>query len=523
MFAPDSAQVHAYDDDDDSSAYDEGFNHMPHIVLQVSKVSRHSTVPYGRPDKRLKPMGHVMLSRTGTVTAIRSKFIELESVQDIGVHQALVRNLQFSPDGKYLATSSWDRTSAIYFVKILLFREEMNMDHLFLCIVFWDTHLASSAKSHGRLWGILVDQAPSCNKTLVINGVCEKIMNRPQGVEAIAWFPDGDSSFLLSGRKLGCASGYCGTVKAEFDFGHIKLFSVAVTPDGKWLFVVGTHMESPTGLQPKKSRTQKQFAVCNITTGHIEIQTPVFNDVCDITLERGLRPNEFIVLVSYKNRVPPQLWKLDFVKESSKMVARLIPRHTYTPKISIDFACPSCFGGKNQEFVLSAGKSGDIHIWDTESGALLHHIRGQLHAELIEQTTAFAWNHASEDPFMFATGSLDGGLRIWTKPDPDKDEFDMELTPIAMQAPRGRSRASSFVHTTRPDTPSRPGDNRNTICYATPSGRPRGRSVNANAQPPVVSQLKERLALISAKAREAQANQNKTVVSDMDPGSILIF
>lgn len=56
--------------------------------------------------------------------------------------------------------------------------------------------------------------------------------------------------------------------------------------------------------------------------------------------------------------------------------------------------------------------AGDIHIWDQESGALLHHVRAQ---DLGGDLTCIAWNHAEDNPFMFATGSHDGALRIWTK------------------------------------------------------------------------------------------------------------
>lgn len=57
--------------------------------------------------------------------------------------------------------------------------------------------------------------------------------------------------------------------------------------------------------------------------------------------------------------------------------------------------------------------AGDIHIWDRESAALLHHVRAQA---LGGDLTCIAWNHAMEQPFMFATGSHDGGVRIWTTP-----------------------------------------------------------------------------------------------------------
>jgi WD repeat-containing protein 26 len=54
--------------------------------------------------------------------------------------------------------------------------------------------------------------------------------------------------------------------------------------------------------------------------------------------------------------------------------------------------------------------AGDIHIWDRESGALLHHVRAQV---VGGDMTSIAWNQAA-DPFMFATGSHDGAVRIWT-------------------------------------------------------------------------------------------------------------
>lgn len=57
-------------------------------------------------------------------------------------------------------------------------------------------------------------------------------------------------------------------------------------------------------------------------------------------------------------------------------------------------------------------QGGDIFIWDTESGVLLHHILGQAHSG---DLTCIAWNHAVSEPFMFASGSHDGTVRIWTK------------------------------------------------------------------------------------------------------------
>ena len=57
-------------------------------------------------------------------------------------------------------------------------------------------------------------------------------------------------------------------------------------------------------------------------------------------------------------------------------------------------------------------RAGDIHIWDRESASYLHHIRAPA---LGGDMTCVAWNPAA-DPFMFATGSHDGTVQIWTTP-----------------------------------------------------------------------------------------------------------
>ena len=148
-------------------------------------------------------------------------------------------------------------------------------------------------------------------------------------------------------------------------------------------------------------------------------------------------------MVNYiSTKAPPQLWKVDMVKKQTESpdtppetVVRLSLRHTYMPKTPVEFAGPSYFGGKDDQLIVCAGKgrppfllkqlideifanvfirllytAGDIHIWDRESGASLHHVRAQV---VGGDLTCLAWNPTA-DPFMFATGSHDGAVRIWT-------------------------------------------------------------------------------------------------------------
>jgi hypothetical protein len=52
---------------------------------------------------------------------------------------------------------------------------------------------------------------------------------------------------------------YITQILDQYDFGPMKLHDVAVTPDGTRLLGVGPLLQSPTGLQPSKSRGEKRL------------------------------------------------------------------------------------------------------------------------------------------------------------------------------------------------------------------------------------------------------------------------
>ncbi|KAI3605223.1 catabolite degradation [Moniliophthora roreri] len=412
------------------------------------------------------------------VSALVPKLTCLEATQDLAAHQALVRHLQFSPDGKFLATSSWDRTSVIFRVgqkpgeppltshRILAHAKgfvgqvawsptsDLLLTKLVRGIKVW-TQVRLPCSSWVLVWSIS-DSTVGCRMAFVEEPlIVRRLSSRLHGSQAekvcspgfVACLGCSDwlRSFLICRRKHGDSTGSKGNgtkisggeivkgahnpqVLGTYHFGSMKLHDVAVTPDCVRLLGVGPLLESPNGLKPSKSRVEKRLVVYNMETAQIESTTPVLNDVRDITLARNDR-NGLVALVSYEHKAPPQLWKIDLVKdrENNEKLARLTLRHTYMPKVPVDFAGPSYFGGKNDELVLCAGKAGDIHIWDQESGSLLHHIKSST---LGGDLTTIAWNHAAENPFMFATGSHDGAVRIWTKPTPESPEPILELSPM---------------------------------------------------------------------------------------------
>lgn len=68
--------------------------------------------------ERKRGVGESLMSNRARVGALVPRLIELEPTQDLSAHTALVRHMQFSPNGKFLATSSWDKTSVIFRVGV---------------------------------------------------------------------------------------------------------------------------------------------------------------------------------------------------------------------------------------------------------------------------------------------------------------------------------------------------------------------------------------------------------------------
>jgi hypothetical protein len=151
--------------------------------------------------------------------------------------------------------------------------------------------------------------------------VCRKTIERHHHVQSIAWLPGGEAFLSVEGSEV-VKLDLHGNVLDTYCFNRVFIHDVAITPDLQRLLGVGPILYSPKGLHPSKSRVEKQLLIYNVETKVIENQTPVLNDVRDITLAK----NGQVALVSYENKAFPQLWKLEIVKDQDRAIlgARMI-------------------------------------------------------------------------------------------------------------------------------------------------------------------------------------------------------
>ncbi|CAE6461644.1 unnamed protein product, partial [Rhizoctonia solani] len=279
----------------------------------------------------------------------------LRSSQLLTEHVALVKHLQFSPDGQFLATCSWDRTALIWRVGAGP-QGEFELMHKLLHTTRVGGFVGQVAWSpNGEQ--LLTKQLKSIKVWSSKNGVCERTIDRKRSVQAITWMPKG-SRFLSIEWKMDSSQGdkrvhhtenilgsdlvvvgTDGVQRQEHHLARLQVWDAAVVPDEERLVAVATLLRSEQDRRPVKSRPEKRILIYNLKTKEIENQVPLLQDVRDVTLtEEGN-----YALVSYENKAPPQAWRIDKILREGKQ--RLVLAHTYFTKHPVDFAGPSYFGG----------------------------------------------------------------------------------------------------------------------------------------------------------------------------------
>jgi len=324
--------------------------------------------------------------------------------QELFPHGALVRHIQFSPNGRYLATSSWDRTARIFRVGET-FTHHRTLVHVrgFVSQVAWSPN--------GRL---LLTRFTRGLKLWSEDGVCKQTIDRSKTVSSVVWLPNGQAILSVEGSEVVKLDPH-GKVLDVYHFGDVRLINVAVTSDCSRLIAIGPSVPPADGPQPtRQTKVEKRIIVYNMHTKRKENQTPLFDDVRDILISKRMP----VILLSFEE-ASPQLWKLEIVRdrartnEASPFTARLNLKHSFALNVPTSIAGSCYFGGTDEQFVFCVGKAGDVHVWDQETAALLRYLRPMNMPELRDMT-CIGWNNGMDEPMMFATGSHDGTVRVWS-------------------------------------------------------------------------------------------------------------
>ncbi|KAK6238504.1 hypothetical protein QUC31_003973 [Theobroma cacao] len=279
--------------------------------------------------------------------------------------------LQFSHNGKYLASSSNDQSTIIWEVDA----NGVSLKHILsghqkpISAVSWspDDHqlLTCGVEEVVRRWD-------------VSSGECLNVYEKAGlGMVSCGWSPDGkwifsgvnDKSICmweLEGKELECWKGQR----------TLKISDLEITSDGKQ--IISICRETAILLLDREAKVERLIE---------EDQT--------ITSFSLSRDNRFLLVNLLNQEI--HLWNIE---GDLKLVSK------YKGHKRTRFIIRSCFGGLEQAFIASGSEDSLVYIWHRGTGELIEALPGHSGA-----VNCVSWNPAN--PHMLASASDDRTIRIW--------------------------------------------------------------------------------------------------------------
>ncbi|XP_068664415.1 WD repeat-containing protein WDS homolog [Aristolochia californica] len=297
-----------------------------------------------------------------------------ETVQILDQHENEVWFVQFSNNGRYLASSSSDCTSIIWMVSN---EDKISHKHTLrghqspVSFVTWspdDAMLLTCGNGEVlKLWD-------------VESGICQQTFGSQSTiVSSCAWLPD--SKRVVCGISDPDRCIYIwdlkGRVLEAWKGGRMpKVSDLSVTPDGEHLISICS---------------EKEIRILNFRTKSEHVITEE-NSITSLSISRD---SQFFIVSLNSQEI--HLWNVKGTQAEPLKYAG----HNQGNSV-----VRSCFGGTNCGFVVSGSENSQIYIWHRESCKLLEVLQG--HSMTVN---CVSWNPTK--PHLLASASDDHTIRIW--------------------------------------------------------------------------------------------------------------
>ncbi|KAF5377910.1 hypothetical protein D9615_006793 [Tricholomella constricta] len=247
----------------------------------------------------------------------------------------VIQDLEYSPDGKLLATTNYDEShtqsrTVCYVIEVNVLSiapqchfKQIVEQHIYnlqtlaqgkkqaICMVNRGFHFTfrcelndfRRARDGTKLLARLDHQID------ILDPQCKQLyptINRPHRIESAAWCKSNGEELLSVERNVSVFKlSLAGQILAKYSFDNLLLRNVAVVPGSQLLLTIGRVMLPNKELLPNISRAEKQI-IC---------RNPLLNDVRHVTaavkLSSADEGTTFDVLLGHKNKVCPILEKRD--------------------------------------------------------------------------------------------------------------------------------------------------------------------------------------------------------------------
>ncbi|XP_021841909.2 WD repeat-containing protein 26 homolog isoform X1 [Spinacia oleracea] len=298
--------------------------------------------------------------------------IPSETVQILQAHNDEVWYLQFSHNGKYLASASNDQSAIIWEVRDnsqLCIKRKLIGHQKTVCFVSWSPDdsqlLTCGLEEVVRRWDVQ-------------SGKCLNIYGKHDlGLVSCGWFPDGKRLFSgvtdksictwdLDGREVVCWKGQR----------TLRTSDIAITKNGKRIISI--------------------FRDTSILVHDKEVKVDRLIEEDEVIISFSLSDDNKFLLVNLINQ-DIHLWSLE---GDFKVVSK------YKGHKRTRFLIRSCFDGVEQGFIASGSEDSQVYIWHRGTGELLLALPG--HSGTVN---CVSWNLCN--PRMMASASDDRTIRVW--------------------------------------------------------------------------------------------------------------
>ncbi|KAJ4826185.1 WD repeat-containing protein 26 [Turnera subulata] len=294
-----------------------------------------------------------------------------QTLQILEAHNDEVWFLQFSHSGKYLASSSKDRSAVIWEVKE---DGQLSLKHK---LIGHQKPVLTVSWSHDDNQLLTCGQDEALRRWDANSGECLHVYEKAGiGLVSCGWFPDGTGIFAgmtdrsiclwdLDGRELEC-----------WKEKTLRISDMAITDDGKR--IISIYSDTAILLVDREVRIERLIEEEEFITSF------------------SLSIDSKFLLVNLVNQ-EIHLWSIE---GDPKIVCK------YKGHTRARFVIRSCFGGFDQAFIASGSEDSQVYIWHRSSGELLLALPGHSGA-----VNCVSWNPAN--PHMLASASDDRTIRVW--------------------------------------------------------------------------------------------------------------
>lgn len=300
----------------------------------------------------------------------------LSTVKVLADHTDEVWFLAFSHDGERLATASQDRSVIIWDVETWEVIHHLKDHNSPVTYVQWspdDSKIISTcSEKKVTIWDTQNGQ-----NLLTIDA--HLVM-----VTSCAWAPDGQTFVTGSDDKDLSVWNLQGS--SIHKWSGSRIFDLAITPDGSRVVAICS---------------DKMVHVFNFHTHELEYRCSMSSDMTSISVSRDSK----YMLINMASLQEVHLYEI----ETTRLVQRFVGQKQG------EFVIRSCFGGADENLVLSGSEDGCVYVWQRVNGNLVEKLPGHQ-----GPVNCVAWN--SKSAHQFASAGDDKVIRIWSNQGNDKTE-----------------------------------------------------------------------------------------------------